>query len=157
MTYHAQTPVRGLGDQGEDMEAIDWYFYDTEAKTSAARDLKDDWIVWYDGLDWWDRNYDQSTYDEARERRDAFNLANATTAAEREQVEQVIETGMTTEEMQGGTSRKTSGGTYGAEEPLLSTKTKIIIGAVILGGAYIHFAFLRPFSQASKRVAERIA
>ncbi len=157
MSYHGAAGLGVLGDRSEDMEAIDWYFYETEAKTAAARNLKDDWIVWYDGLSWYDKSYDEDVYDEARERRDAFNKANATSAAELEQVEFVQEHGMTTEEMEGGTSRKTSEGTYGAKEPLLSTKTKIIIGVVVLGGAYVHFAFLRPFSKASKRAAERIA
>jgi hypothetical protein len=142
----------GLGDQGEDMEAINRYIMTAPLRTSAATRLRDDWLRWYDQLSWYEREYEQATYDEARNRRNAFNLANATTTREKEAVEQVMKTGLTTEEMEGGTRRTTTEGKYiTPDEPMVSTKTKIIWGAVLLGGAYAYFAFARPLLKTYRR------
>jgi hypothetical protein len=145
---------RALGSlQSDDMAAINDYFMRTEAKSSEARRLKDEWIRWYEGLWWSTKAYSSDAYDEARNRKVAFDRANAVTVAERENVERVIKTGMTTEEMQGQTRRMTSGGTYTGEHsgryfweddpenpPWISTKAKIVGVVVLAAGVYAYFA-----------------
>ncbi len=113
----------------EDLAAIDRYMKGTLTKTGAAVKLRDEWTEWYDGIGWWG-SYSQENYDHARNLRNQFDLANATTQAELEQVQRVIRTGMTTEEMAGGTSRNLSTGMYA--EPLVSSETKFVLiaGAV---------------------------
>lgn len=113
----------------EDLAAIDRYMKGTLTKTGAAVKIRDEWTEWYDGIGWWG-SYSQENYDHARNLRNQFNLANATTAAERDQAQYVIETGMTTEEMAGGTRRNLSTGMYA--EPLVSSETKFVLiaGAV---------------------------
>lgn len=131
-----------LGFDSADMEAINVYMMNTAYKTEAARKLRDDWVQWYNDL-WPGQKYLQSTYDEARNRRNAFNLANTTTTSEYNDVKRVITTGMTTEEMQGETKRTTSEGMF----PKSSTDTGVswlpstttgwlLVGGVTVVGLY---------------------
>ena len=85
--------------QIEDMEAINTYMTKTKAVTPDAQGKQRQWFSWYGGLGWYDKRYNDSVYNEARVRRNAFNLVNSVSPAERENVQRVIDTGMTTEEM----------------------------------------------------------
>lgn len=86
--------------QIDDMEAINNYMHKTKAITSDAQKLQTKWFSWYDKLGYFDKHFADSAYAEARARRNDFNVANAVTTADKQAVEQVISTGMTTEEMQ---------------------------------------------------------
>lgn len=68
--------------QAEDMSAIQRMMAAQTPKNDDARALKSEFIKWFDGLSFWDRTMTSSNYQDARKRRDAFMLANATTPAE---------------------------------------------------------------------------
>jgi hypothetical protein len=121
-----------FGDN-EDMEALNRFFYDTPALTPEATKIKDSWIPWFDNLGFWEKNTTE-VYDEARNRLHAFERANAITTEEKEQVESVITTGITTEEMEDNTKRSLSSGDF-AETPFsFPWKTIGIVGAVGAAG-----------------------
>jgi hypothetical protein len=148
-----------LGDQGEDMDAIAQYMAGTSARTAAATKAQDAWKVWYDGVSWWNKNYDRPTYDHARNLRNAFDLANATTAAEQTQVQQVIKTGLTTEEMTGGPTRITSGGTFsekdGGVTPPMPLWGKFAIGIAVVGLGVYGLHELRLFTSLFKKAPKK--
>jgi len=148
-------PRRALGDQGEDMDAIAQFMAGTPARTDAARKLQDEWKVWLDGVSWWNRNYDRPTYDHARNLRNSFNLANATTATEKAGVQQVIQSGMTTETMTGGASRVSSEGKFSEKDagvtPPLPLWAKFAIGLGITGVALYGLHELRMFTSLFKK------
>lgn len=87
--------------QSDDLTAIDSYFKRVAAVTPEADKIKKAWSLWYPSLGFYDKSFNGAVYDEARSRRNAFNLANAKTPAEKAQVVNVMTTGMTTEQMQG--------------------------------------------------------
>lgn len=119
-----------VGVQSDDLDAINAFFMSTEAVTPQAVTIKDAWVTWFNQLSWWERTVDGNTYDMARNRRNEFNLANAVTIAEKAQVENVIKTGMSTEQMQGVPDRRLSSGMMPEYLQLLSTPAKLVIGAV---------------------------
>lgn len=77
--------------QSDDMSAIQRAIAGTSPKTDQAVALKAEFIKWYDGLSFWDKSVSDSTFQEARKRRDAFFLANATTPAEVKAVKAVAQ------------------------------------------------------------------
>lgn len=119
----------------QDLKAINTYMVTTEAKTSKATVLKDSWLEWFDHLGFWDLQInDKNTYDEARNRRNAFNSANATTQEEKVAAKTQAAKGFTTEEMQGGDKRISSKGVYQTEDkPLIPTEYKIYAGVAVVG------------------------
>jgi hypothetical protein len=188
MTYHSNSlgAMTGEGltepeysEFRANMLAVNDYFMRTEAVTSEAKHLKNDWVRWYDDLDYYDYYVTCSWlpckhWDVARVKKKNFEKANATSQEELEWIENVHETGMSSEEMMGQADRRRSDGGYG-DTPLKDAKAKsrlqlwleesmpgvptgyLIGGAVLLGaGAYVHFAFLRPWSKASGRAAARV-
>lgn len=101
----------------DDVEAINSFFHRTPAKTPAAELAFNDWVQWYErtkpGLfGFWS----DADVDHARNLRNAFNRANAVTAAEKKQVDEVIKTGVSNEQARGETDRRTSSGDI-AEPP----------------------------------------
>jgi len=119
----------------ENVEAIDRYIKGATLNTPAATAIRDDWTKFYNEFSW---SYaSQEDYDRARNLRNRFNLANAITKAQKEQVEHVMKTGLTTEELAGGTSRKLSSGMY--EERLFSeeTRTALILGGIAAVGLFV--------------------
>jgi len=143
-----------LGDQAEDIDTIAKYMSGTPYRTEAARKIQDEWKVWLDGVSWWDKNYDRPTYDHARNLRNSFNKANATTAAEAAAAEHVIKTGMTTETMTGGASRITSGGTFSEKDGgtvALPLWAKFGIGVAIAGLGIYALRELRLFATLFKK------
>lgn len=147
--------ISALGDQGDDIDAIAQYMAGTPYRTEEARKIQDKWKVWLDGVSWWNKNYDRPTYDRARNLRNAFNLANATTAAQQAAAQQVIKTGMTTETMTGGASRITSGGTFSEQDggvaPSLPLWAKIAIGVGVAGLGVYALHELRMFTSLFKK------
>jgi peptidoglycan hydrolase-like protein with peptidoglycan-binding domain len=89
--------------QSEDMDAINKYMRTKpiEPGNAEAFQIKDSFIRWWDNLGWYDKSFSAGTYDEARTRRNQFNIANAKPGPDREHVRNVIATGIETEEMQG--------------------------------------------------------
>lgn len=126
----------------EDVEAIDRYITSQPVNTSAAARIKDEWIAWHDNVSTW-LGVSREDYDHARNLRNQFFLANAITPDQKAAAENTIKTGVTTEEMAGGTDRRLTTGMYG--EPLISsaTKTKLVIGAVAVGGGYLALQILK--------------
>lgn len=120
----------------DNMAAIVDYMNRTTPKTAEAARIKDEFAKWHNGISFWDD--EQITYDKARNYRNSFNLANSTTAAEKQQVERVIKTGLTTEEAAGEAARaRTTSGQYAVPEtPLVPTWKWAIIGVAALGGLY---------------------
>lgn len=130
--------------QIEDIDAISRYITSQPIRTDTARQLKDDWIRWRDGLSFWDRNFDGSTYDLARNKKLAFDRANAVTAQQKQAVETVAKTGLSTEQMQGKEDRRTSTGEYAIQpKPIIPTEYKVAI-AVVGAGAVLLFAHALP-------------
>lgn len=116
----------------DDLKAIKAYFDNTSAATSTAQIIKDQFYVWYADLGWFAKSADlENTINEARSRRNAFNLANATSETEKQQVQDVFKYGLTTEEAAGEArpyiDPKT--GQVG-HPPLIPLKYKIIGGVV---------------------------
>ncbi len=120
----------------QDLAAIDVYIKTQPIKTKAATKVRDEWTVWYDGVGWWG-SYSQENYDHARNLKHNFDLANAVNAEETAAVRDQMQNGLTTEELEGGTRRTLSDGTYA--EPLLSESTRMTLGligvAAAVGGA----------------------
>lgn len=87
--------------QSENMEAVNRYMRTTPIINNAAFPIKDDYIRWWDNLSWWSINMDPAAWDEARTRRNKFNLTNVKSEQERAKVVRVITTGIESEEMEG--------------------------------------------------------
>lgn len=124
-----------MADTTVDLRAIADYFDRTEAVTPQAIVLKDKWTIWWDNQSWFNKNVTPlDIYDEARNRRNAFNLANATTAEERAIADRVAKKGYTTEEMRGESKRILSTGRFPEESkpwiPTWAKVTAVAAGAV---------------------------
>ncbi len=87
--------------QAEDMDAINSFFINAKAVTPEATMVKGAWSPWFSSLGMYDKYWNSDVYNEARSRRNQFNLANTKTEAEKAKVVEVMTTGMTTEEMVG--------------------------------------------------------
>jgi hypothetical protein len=116
-TFRAMKPTKtpthvfefGAILHADDLNAVNAFFHSTPAKTPEARKLQSDWAAWWisvgDPDNYW-LSVPQSVWDEARNRRLAFNLANATTAAEKERVTEVATQGVSTEQARGESERR---------------------------------------------------
>lgn len=128
--------------QAEDLDAVNQYITTTEIKTDAARKLHDDWVKWFNDLSYYNKNISSSTWDEARNRRAAFNLANATSESEKAQVHEVITTGVSTEQAKGQADKRLSSGLYDVSKPpLIPTSYKV--AAATGGGAIAVLVLLK--------------
>lgn len=87
--------------QSANLAAINTYMMNQKPLTPAAAAVQTDWQTWYPKLSVFQRNLDGSVYDEARARRDLFNIKNATTPQQAAQVKEVLARGMTSEELSG--------------------------------------------------------
>jgi len=129
-------------DQSDNIDAITEYMtaVATQVKTTAARAKQDEYKAWIDTVGWYNKNYDRPTYDHARNLRNEFNVANAVTQAEKQAVQQVLTTGLTTEEQQGEGRRVSSEGKFSEQEappvPMPSWAKWAIAGAVGVGILY---------------------
>lgn len=130
--------MSATSDDAANIKAINTYIMTTPLATSAAGNVRNEWLKWHDGLGWYSREYPSvEIYDQARNLRNKFNLANAKTAEEKEQVKRVMQTGLTSEELRGETKRTTAEGGYlapppGESEPWLPMKTKVALGMGVL-------------------------
>lgn len=87
--------------QIDDMVALNDYFNRVIAITPEAVKHKAAWYTWYNGLGAIEKRMSNAVWDQARARRNEFNLANAKTPSEKAQVEYVMATGTTTESLAG--------------------------------------------------------
>jgi hypothetical protein len=120
----------------DNMEAINRYFMEGKVRTAAAEKVKQEWMrYWKDTKRDW-TYYNQEEYDQARNIKHKFDLANATSSAERTHVAFVQATGMTSEEMKGETRRAGTKGDYLVDpQPLVPTSWKFgaIVGVALIG------------------------
>jgi hypothetical protein len=110
------TASLGMSVEADDIDAITKYVTSTSVKTDAARKKQDEYKAWIDTVSWYDKNYDRPTYDHARNLRNEFNLANATTPTEVAIVKNIITTGFTGEQQRGEPTRISSEGKF-SEKP----------------------------------------
>jgi len=95
----------------DDFDAIDKYVRTTYAKTGAAETLKRQFIAWSNGLSFAGKVM-PTVVQEAHNRRNAFNVANTDSPAERQSVKAIIARGQTIEENRGQTRRVDDAGNY---------------------------------------------
>jgi hypothetical protein len=117
--------------QIEDLDAINAYIAGKKPAdlTPAAIRLRDQWIAWFNDLGFWARNFDSNNYNIARNKKRAFDLANAKTAEERAVIKKVQAGGVTTEEMSGKPTILGSGGFVEEPKPLIPTQYKVAAAA----------------------------
>jgi hypothetical protein len=124
--------------------AIAQYFAQTNAVTPEAVKIKNDFTIWYNGLTWVGKGL-QSNYDLARNQRNQFDLANATTPEEKANVQNVIQTGLSTEQLQGETDRRLDNGMLPGPvtppTPPLIPSQYLIAGGIIGGLALVAMAY----------------
>lgn len=126
----------------DNLLAVNDYMHRTPGKTAQAKSLLSDWARWWDATGN-PANYSikipPPVWDEARNRKVAFDLANATTKAEQDLIIHTATTGMSSEQMQGQPDRRDPNtGLYFVPPPppapLLPPWVKpLAIGAVALG------------------------
>jgi hypothetical protein len=130
----------GAGEmRAPDLLAINDYFHRTAPKTPKATALQSDWAAWWVSTGDPDNYFfsiPDAVFDEARNRRLAFNLANATTPEEKKIVEEVAKTGMTAEAARGEPERRdpATGQFFVPPEPILPNWFfPVVVGAAVLG------------------------
>lgn len=147
----------GVTTQADDLDAINRYMGEEKPLTKEATRLRDDWVKWYNGLSWYEINFDQNTFDLARNRRNAYNIANTKSQDERKQVIQQIQDGLSHEQQVGEPDRRLSTGMLPTVKlPVVSTTTKIVIG-VIGGIAVIAAGHALPGAIASTMVKPKVS
>lgn len=87
--------------QIDDVEAIHTYMLNQPSNTTKAETIKTQFLTWYENASWWDKNMSADWYNDMRSRRNAFNLANATTAKDLAFVQNTLATGLTQEQIDG--------------------------------------------------------
>lgn len=123
----------------DNLNAVNSYLHSQPVKTSEAGRVASDWSHW------WDTTGNPANYtleippevwDEARNRRLQFDLANAVTTHEKNIVIDVAKTGMSSEQAQGQEDRRdpTTGTYYVPPPPKMPPWAKpVFIGAAALG------------------------
>lgn len=131
MSTVEETSSFWLATDNQDLSAINDYMHSQTLNNEQATALFNDWVTWYEALGFVDLHVDDSqTYDTARNKRNAFNLANATSDDERAQVQTVITQGQSSEQDAGQTDRRDSSGNLpqAPPAPWVPTWAKIAIG-----------------------------
>lgn len=137
--------VTGLDDEiSKNMSAIRAMFDTVQVNTPGAQSIKNDFVRWYDDLSWFDKRL-QSNYDLARNLRNRFDLANATTPEAKAAVQTVLTTGLSTEQLQGQPDRRDETGMLPGPKvppkpPLVPTPV-LIAGAAVAGLAFVAWAY----------------
>ena len=149
--------MAGTSDDAANIVAINNYIAGASIKTAAGAKARDAWIRWHDALGWYDKSFPSlEVYDQARNLRNEFNLANAETPTEKKAVKVAQQEGLTSEELRGEASRRLSTGDYlekEESEPWLPTKTKIAIGVlagIAIAGKIAFGVYVKPWLRAIK-------
>lgn len=126
-----------MTQQAQDIDAVNRYIMSTKANTQDAKDVRDEWLEFHDGLSTYEKHLESDIWDKVRNFRARFQLANAKTAAAKEKIKEVLDTGMTSEEVQGDVRRTSSTGMYNEDpDPIVPTRWKWYLGlAAIIAGA----------------------
>jgi len=106
----------------DNLLALNNYMHTTPIKTAAAGPLASDWSRWWDAKgnpDNYSLKIPPEVWDEARNRKLKFDLANAVSTSEKDNIVRIATTGMSSEQMQGLPDRRdpTTGGYYVPPEP----------------------------------------
>lgn len=150
--------MSGTSDDAANIEAINEYIMAQPIHTTAAGQVRDEWLKWHESIGWTGQNFPSvETYDEARNLRNKFNLANAKTEAEKADIKNVQQTGLSSEQLRGETDRRTVDGNYlvvpPEAEPWIPTKTKIAGALIAVGAGVLWFlkkAYVDPFLPGKK-------
>lgn len=119
--------------------AVNEYIHRTAIRTQEASRLASDWSRWWDTTgnpDNYSLKIPIAVWDEARNRRLKFDVANAASAQEKDRIIEVAKTGMSSEQMQGLPERRdpTTGLYYEPPAPRFPPWAKpVFVGAVALG------------------------
>lgn len=142
VTTPIDTQVANYQQAKDNLNAANAYMHQQTINTQEAASLASDWSRWWDTTGN-PENYTikipTEVWDEARNRRLKFNLANAVTPKEKERVMAVAKTGVTSEQSQGQQDRRdpVSGGYYVPPPPpptvLPPWAKPVFVGAVALG------------------------
>ena len=111
-----QTSALLTFSSNKDMDAINQYFIDHPPTNTAANMLVADWASWWANLSWWDKNISTDAFDAARNKVNAYMIANAP-PAQQPVIKQVIAEGITTEEMEGQPKRADAQGNLPVPPP----------------------------------------
>jgi hypothetical protein len=121
----------------EDIEAINDFMHRDVPKTAAAKAALNEWVRWYEAtkpgaFSFWS----DADFDHARNLRNQYNRANAVTQHEKDLAEEVIQHGMSAEQMRGETDRRDAGGNI-VEQPPGVTHAPWFWPAVAAGGTAV--------------------
>jgi hypothetical protein len=146
----------------DDLNATNRYIHSQPIKTTEAGRIASDWARWWDTTGN-PENYSikipPEVWDEARNRKLKFNIANAVSTAEKEQVLYVAKNGMSSEQMRGQEDRRDPGltldsatttGAYYVPPPpepsvLPPWAKPVFVGALALGLGLSAVPMLRKF------------
>jgi hypothetical protein len=100
-----------MSENAENIEAINDFMHRASPATPAAAIAFNDWVTWYEStkpgmFSFWS----DADLDHARNLRNAFNRANAVTAAQKQQVDAVIKGGVSLEQAKGEPDRRNASG-----------------------------------------------
>lgn len=139
--------IHMLDSNVDNLKAINDYFHRTPAKTPQASKLQSEWSQWWvttGNPDNYTFSVPDEVYDEARNRRLAFNTANAVTPEEKETVKRVATTGLSSEEIKGQTDRRdpTTGQIFVPPPPPFNLPTwfwPVVVGgvAIVVVGPFV--------------------
>lgn len=127
----------------EDLKAINDFFHRSEnaPRTPAAKAVFNEWIAWWeDNGDAWFNG--TAELDHARNLRNDYNRANAVTAADKAKVNEVIRTGVTSEQAAGETDRRNADG--GFTEPPPGVMKRWWFWPSVASGATLAVVFVVP-------------
>ena len=120
--------------QADDLDAINRFISGATIRTPAAQALRDQWITWFDTRSSWEKQFDRVTFDEARNKRLDFQLANSLTDAEKAEVRRQASEGISSEQAQGAADRRQTGGTYSGKASSWGSGLALV-GLSIVGSA----------------------
>lgn len=93
----------------DNLNTVNSYIHSQSIKTTEAGKIAGDWSRWWDSTgnpDNYTLKIPPEVWDEARNRKLKFDVANATSTAQKENIIRVAKTGMSSEQMQGQQDRR---------------------------------------------------
>ena len=130
-------------DIANDMRAMNSFMANQTPQTSKAEQLKTQWNIWFSDLSWYERNLDEESWKEARNRIADYKLANARNAAERETAERLQKQALDIENQMAAEKGKslpvdTTTGRFTIAEKDTSTPIKfkwVVLGSTVAVGS----------------------
>ncbi len=120
------------------MEAINKYIMEAPVRTAKAQAVQIEWIKFWKEHEKSILWYSDDEYDQARNIKHNFDLANATSSSEQQAAKDQASQGLTSEELRGNVRRSTRDGTYIVDdEPFVPTRVTVaavgILGLIGIG------------------------